>query len=347
MRILYLILVLTLLSSCRKREVPSVSEPAKEKPVEVSFSSGINVAVESSSRVPFEGSTLPVNSEVGVFGILADTSYPEDYTIEQLMNGNAIPQDYLYNEEYVVTSENGDMQQKYIAIYPTKDSGYDGLCFYAYYPHDPEIIYNPSEEGTTYLLPVTLNSNSMEESVDYLYTGQVVQQTPVASQKTVLPFKHALGRLKFAFNTTNDKILSKVTEIHVYANCSPKGVMSIEDGTCVPDNTKASVRYKYNLNEIITGSEPFLTADFMLFPNVRINTIYCFISTEDGEAVRYQLYSYNTSVNKINLEAGQFTKISVNFTPKEVQLTGDVSTWIEQGTDNVNIDEETGEVTHE
>lgn len=347
MRILYLILILTLLSSCRKREVPSVSKPDNEKTVEVSFASGINVAVESLSRVPFEGSTLPVNSEVGVFGILADTSYPEDYTIEQLMNGNASPQDYLYNEEYVVMSENGDMQQKYIAIYPTKDSGYDGLCFYAYYPHDPDVIYNPSDEGTTYMLPVTLKSNSMEESVDYLYTGQVVQKTPDSSQKTVLPFKHALSRLKFTFNTTNDKILSKVTEIHVYANCSPNGVMSIEDGTCVPDKTNASVRYKYNLNEIITSTEPFLTADFMLFPNVRINNIYCFISTENSEPVKYQLYSYNTSANKINLEAGRFTKISVNFTPEEVQLSGSLSTWFEQGTDNVNIDQETGEVTHE
>lgn len=330
----FILSLFLLLPSCRKGEVNSPSEDVAKEPVEVRFSSGIETIVTQYSlgRAPIEGETLPVGLNVGIFGIKAKSSNWGNYNITSLTQKN------LNNEKYTVY-DGGVLFQNKIAEYPTKDTGYDGLVFYGYHPYMEDVTdkyYDFMRDS--YYIPVTLDYKDMSNSVDYLYTGRKEQLTPTGDHTVTLSFKHAMGRIRFIFEkTTSDAILEGLA---ISAYCGVEGKMFIDTGDCIPnDYEKTQYRYVVNKN---MNSENDIIVDFMLYPDIDISQITCYINSKP-----YTLYTQSSS-KKINLTKGEIVEMYVKFSPKEVKVEGNIIGWGNQGVvDNVNIDEETGEVTHE
>lgn len=327
----------TLLPSCRKGEVPSTDSPDEpiEKPIEVRFSSGISVSVNSEeerSRAPITESFLPPGKAVGVFGVLAKSDSPESCTLESVLAFEADFQNYLDNAQYVVSSTNGDLEQQYIAQYPSKGSQYDGLAFYAYYPYSEDVL--PDDyTNYHYQIETKLNQSNMENTEDYLYTGQQISWTPSNDEnnKVELTFYHALARLHFELRSTTSEEV-EVSNIIVVANCRPTGVMWIETGDV--EWTKITrppyAVYTYNIDENLTQSST-LSAEFLLYPGATIQEIQCKIGGET--------YSIPIDVAGITLERGAYKTIVITYSPKNVLLDDDITLWEDQGTMDTSIDE--------
>lgn len=326
----------TLLPSCRKGEAPSpgVSDEPIENPIPLRFSAGVSTSVssEESGRAPITGTHLPISSEVGVYGILADVSRPDEYTFRQVMSGDTYFQDYLENAHYVVSTAEGAMDQEFIAQYPTNDSGYNGLTLYAYHPYTASVVKDNFNKD--YLIATTLESEYMERTPDYLYTKQVVAPTPNQDGAVVkLTFEHALARLRFVFKSTNPEAAVKVGQIVVDANCSKKGTMSIQTGEAVPER-KTGTLYTYNLNQYITPEG--LVAEYLLYPESTINTIQCQIQVGEGT-----MSVYDINPSGIKLERGKYMTVNVTFSPKTATISNDITGWESQGEADVSIDEKT------
>lgn len=344
MRLLLIIVsFILLLPSCRKGEVPSspptdVEDSDINESIEVKFSSDISASIEEMSlgRAPIEGETMPKEAKVGIYGIPALQSELDKYTIKSPKQAN------LSNAEYMVY-DNGVLKQSndVYAEYPN-DSKYDGLLIYAYYPWTSNIgsdwTYGP-------VLNIDLESENMENSVDYMVVNRRFAPTPkgiAIGQYVELEFKHALGRLKFVFNkTSSDAVLNG---IEVFANSSVSGKLILESGECIPEDNTTENTFRYNCNKKLNSDEN-LFFDFLLFPGVQINKIQCYITTDKTKS--YVIYDKNlTSSQEITLEQGKYTTITVNFSPKEALLSSRVTDWQSSNNDkNYSIDEESETVT--
>lgn len=342
MRLLLIIVsFILLLPSCRKGEVPSsppanVEDGDRNESIEVKFSSDISASIEEMrlGRAPIEGENMPKDSLIGIYGIPALQSELEKYTIKSPKQVN------LSNAKYKVY-DNGVLKQSNYAEYPN-DSKYDGLLIYAYYPWTSNVgsdwTYGP-------VLDIDLQSESMENSTDYMVVNRLFAPTPkglTIGQYVNLEFKHALGRLKFVFNKTNsDAVLNG---IEVFANSSVAGQLIFESGECIPDDNTSENTFRYNCDKNLNSDEN-LVFDFLLFPGVQVNKIQCYITTERTKP--YVIYDRNQSPSKeITLKQGEYTTITVGFSPKETLLSSMVHDWQSSGNDkNVSIDEATGEVT--
>ena len=104
MRYWILGILLVLLPSCRKGEVPATTPPEQpdtgDTGVEVRFSAGVTASAEeltSVSRAPFE-EYIPRGSQIGVFGIPATIRTASDYTLNGALVGG--PQDNLWRLPY-------------------------------------------------------------------------------------------------------------------------------------------------------------------------------------------------------------------------------------------------------
>lgn len=329
--------LLALLPSCRKGGGPSTDSPDEpiEKPIEVRFSSGISVSVnpEEESRAPITETFLPPGKEVGVFGILAPTSSPDDCTLESVLAFEADFQTYLDNAQYVVSSSNGDLEQQYIAQYPSKGARYWGLAFYAYYPYSDKVLPDDYADYH-YQIETKLNQSHMENTEDYLYTGQKLVSIPAnnESNRVELTFYHALARLHFELKSTSSEEVD-VDNIIVVANCRPAGTMRIETGEVewVKITRAPYAVYTYNVNEKLTQSST-LSADFLLYPGATIQQIQCRIGGET--------YSVPIDVAGITLERGAYRTIVITYSPKNVVLNEGVKLWEEKGTAiDTSIDE--------
>ena len=325
--ILFIILLSVLLPSCRKGEVPNSSDSnTDENPVEVKFSSGITATVEENplGRAPIDGESLLVDSNVGIFGIKAKSSNWDNYTITSSAQKN------LQNAEYQVYDQ-GRLYQRYIAEYPTKDSQFDGLVFYGYYPYMSDVMNYYDFWNDTYYVPVSLSKNDMSSTPDYLFTGRINQKTP-KDDDFILPlvFKHALARIKFTFNRTTSDV--NVDGIVVSADCSVDGKMLISTGETIPDDTSTQL-YRYFINKNLNRDERVI-ADFLLFPGAKVNFIQCIIDSKT-----YPLY-VGTNLDEIKLEQGKVINITINFSPKEANFTGILQGWEDNGENqDVNIEE--------
>lgn len=356
----YIVLIISLfllLPSCRKGEAPSSSSPSDsnsdvtKSPVEVRFTSGIRVDVNQTlgTRAPITGNVIPKDSTVGMIAIYADVNQAStNYNLEKLINKKAKAHELIQNAEYHVYDDNGSLSQKYIAEYPSGTSEYNGLAFYGYAPRS-EKLYTLYTNKYSYYIPTYLDMEDMSKTPDYLYTGQFVVKTPDKTETVYLPFKHALGRIRFNITTDNIALGAKVKEIIVAADCDPNGKLFIEDGVCVTDYTYGdesfASEFVYKIDKEIGNG---ISADFMLYPGTKVFSIKCAIYTGDviTENDYYEIYP-KPNQPEIVIQQGVYNTINVGFSPKEVQIGGNVSAWVEQGTDNVNIDQETGEVTHE
>lgn len=344
MRYWILGILLALLPSCRKGEVPATTPPEQpdtgDTGVEVRFSAGVTASAEeltSVSRAPFE-EYIPRGSQIGVFGIPATIRTASDYTLNGALVGGA--QNNLDNALYTVNSDEGNMTQDNEAKYPDADSGSNGLVFYGYYPYTSSLELT-TPDFSEYIMPTVLEKDNMETTTDYLFTGAVPQVVTLNSVN--LKFQHALGRLLFKVSNSNPGIVATIDRITVLAACSPKGYMNVTTGEIKPESTVQNTYHYLLNNQVLPDEENALVADFMLYPQVSVNLIYVTISTSDG-AKSYMIYNKNTATKKIVPEQGKVYVFNVSFSPKTVAVSNTIESWETQGETSATIDEESGEV---
>lgn len=349
MRLLILIIsVFLLLPSCRKGEVPS-SPPSNstednntsggdiddERAKEITFTAGLSASIEqyNGSRAPIEGNTLPVGGKVGIWGVYADKEiwsiYPDAYRI--YISGS---QATMTNAEYEIR-ENNKLYQKYLAQYPTKDSGFNGLVVYGYYPYTENYSYDLNDKC---FIKTTLDNLNMANTTDYLYVVRKFYETP-SDDNTVatLEFKHALSRIHFNFNkTTTDVVLNKIS---VVAKSSLDGYLYVEDAKCVAANYNQVSALNMDCNNINLNTDEKVEYDYLLYPDTQIISITCYFNGEvEGKLL--------PGVSGLTLEAGKFVNININYSPKEAIVDGNLSVWEDSNTNmDFEIDEETGDVT--
>ncbi len=334
-----------LLPSCRKGEVPSSpstdagqnqtpgTDDKEEEAVQVRFTSFVSIKVKDgyTTRAPIEENVLPPGAEVGIYGVKANSSNWNEYGITDEL------QAHLNNDRYTVQEDNS-MKPDYIAEYPKKDSGYDGLVFYAYYPYSDKTKYNSYYKS--YLVPVTIKMNDMASTEDYLYAERKEQLTPTDNTPVTLFFKHALGRVRFLFKNTPSKAM--LYSVAVTADSPTSGYMKVDTGEILYDESdKVSTTFTYNVGEVGKDlAEGDVVVDFMLFPGANITKIECNINSI------FESYPLNLS-KPIELEAGVIVPVEITFTPLSVGLDNQLDEWKVSTSDDMKfgIDEETGTVT--
>ena len=345
MRYWLLGILLVLLPSCRKGEVPATTPPEQpdtgDTGVEVRFSAGVTASAEeltSVSRAPFE-EYIPRGSQIGVFGIPATIRTASDYTLNGALVGG--PQENLENALYTVNSDEGDMSQENEAKYPDSDSGSNGLVFYGYYPYTSLSSLSFTSDYTGYTMKTSLPKDNMEDATDYLFTGAIPQQ--VTLNAVNLKFQHALGRLLFKVSSSNPESPATIEKITIAAMCNPEGTMNITTGEITPKNKSLNV-YHYQLdNQALPDKDNALVADFMLYPNITITQIDVTIQTAGKAASPYTIYRDADATKKIVPQQGKVYVFNVSFSPKTVAVSNSVASWGTQGETSINVEEETEE----
>lgn len=345
MRYWILGILLALLPSCRKGEVPATTPPEQpdtgDTGVEVRFSAGVTASAEeltSVSRAPFE-EYIPRGSQIGVFGIPATIRTASDYTLNGALVGG--PQDNLENALYTVNSDEGDMTQENEAKYPEPDSGSNGLVFYGYYPYTPLSSLSFTSDYSGYTMETSLPQKNMEAATDYLFTGAIPQV--VTLNAVNLKFQHALGRLLFKISSSNPENPATIEKISIAAMSNSQGIMNIATGEITPKNKNLNI-YHYQLNnQVLPGKDNALVADFMLYPQITITQIDVTIQTEGKPASAYTIYRDVTATKKIIPEQGKVYVFNVSFSPKTVAVSNTIESWEIQGEASIDIEEKNEE----
>ncbi len=337
MRFLSIILsVILFLPSCVKEETNSI-DGGNPKYVWLTSNISIEISNDPIKRSVIEGANIPVNSEIGVFALR--TNNEEQASLGARINGDVECEKFLENVEYVVESQSGSMQQENLPQWPSKVDGYEGLTFYAYYPHNEYLmdyeITDDDDIEDSYYMTTELNVTDMSKTIDYLYTGKIYWPTPENELERVdLTFKHALSRIKFVVKSTSEDITSTVNNIVVNAYCGKKGYFYIADGTCRPTSTSQQ-SYTYPLEKQINKQSP-VEANFLLYPNVKIRYIRCKIN-----GTQYTVYDETSDNVLITLTKGKYITFNITFSPKPINLGNVVSEWEASPEDNrdIHIDE--------
>lgn len=339
MRYWILGILLALLPSCRKGEVPATTPPEQpdtgDTGVEVRFSAGVTASVveqASFSRAPFDGNFLPEGKQVGVFGLLANINEDGSYTGGEALNKNV--QENLSNACYTVTDESGNMAQDNIAKYPD-GGGYNGLVFYGYYPYSSSLQNIGATVEGNRGVPVELGEQNCDSEFDYLYTGPIAKK--VTLNPVNLSFKHALARIQFNLSSTTTSA-TKVYNIAAITESpfAETRLMSIKNGDIVDKSTSTRDYYQYSMQdggELLPSASTPLVADLMVYPGIKITSF----ELQIGE----KYYTLNTSILPIK---GTKTIVNVSFSPIQVSFTQSIAEWGTQGVTNATIDEESGEV---
>lgn len=355
--IILAILTFLLLPSCRKGEVPS-SKPGEGDndnieeyvPKKIQFSAGLQSSIKNnfSSRAPLDGTVMPQGTSVGIIGIYADVNQdPSNYSLWQLYNGGAEVHELLENTLYTVIDDEGNLYQDYVPEFPSPASQYNGMSFYAYSPHGAIKTETVNFTKNCYI-ETHINSTDMANTTDYLCTKQVIVPTPDNLAPVKLDFFHVLGRIKFEIFSDRPDINARVNYIEINADCNPDGKLYLETGECKSKSKHSPSfpkTYYYRLNNEISSG---VHADFMLYPGTTIYNIKCEISTgEEYENTNiYDVYP-RTGQPQIELVAGEYTTMTINFSPKEMNLSSDVVEWVGGENQNIGIDEDSGDVVYE
>lgn len=331
-----------MLSACSK-DGPDSTVPTPDIPntgnegVEVRFSSGVVVSTEVQSpfsRTIFED-YIPEGSQIGIYGIAANLTDENQTTAYSLVQGRGNYWNPLENALYTVESSiDGSMKADgETAKFPNDTEG-NGLVFYGYYPYTSDIYAKRGASGVEALgLLMSLNSTNMENTTDYLYTGQIPKITNNWIGKPVeLNFKHTLSRIQFQFvNDTKNTTIS-VNAIDITGTGYTSGYMNLEDGSFITsaNNTKRSRTYTYEAGNELIG-ENGLNIDFLLFENTEIETITFYISI-NGVFQEEPTPSYDVANGSdvIQLKRGVKNVVKVTYKSKDANLAGRIDMWEEK-----------------
>lgn len=317
----------TLFASCGK---DSQDEPLPgEGDIAVHFSTGVSASVSVTETVNTRAvvtTTLPGNSTVGVYGVIAVTG--GDTASYNMKNTAVTFQENLSNTPYTVLPEGTDpygnqtLYYEKTAKFPKGNKA--ALAFYAYYPYSARA---ERREDLGMCIPWTINKADMSKTEDYMYTGRLfsgVSKIPIK-----LKLNHAMARLDFTFYTEDMDVMNSepyLTQIEVDAFGAETGWMSLEDGELDYQNTLITYTFPVD-SKLISINNRTVYASFLLPPSTVVSRVRYTVRNNLGTN-SYEVYSaVNDKPIVISLAAGKTTKVNVNYFPKEVQAVVGVKAW--------------------
>lgn len=285
--------MLLLMNSCSETSSPGLEWHGDEEAVRftATMQPSVEIIPTRAADGLIDGTTLPVDGKVGIFGIRtqAGAELPtwEEATFHRQMKNKQ----YLVEEGNTLSPQNGELD-----YHPMGDSL---LTVCAYMPYSEAV----TADG---YLPVNLS-----EQIDILYTGT---QTAGKRQETVaLPFKHALGAVAFRFYT--DEVAldgTAISHITLTLNYNPSALkMSLTDGSMQGTSVQDGVGYFVPLSgaTVPYSLEPSTIAPIghtMLAPGEE----FCIT----GLALTYgdNTTTEKTLDNPVTLEVGRMTVLHIN-----------------------------------
>lgn len=313
---------------------------------EIDFSSSvlspvIDNIVGDVTRAPLN--ELGNNAKIGVFGIPAiegDDNGACNMTSKSLREEF---QENLYNEPYTYVSGYDYLQATNQARFPRGNKA--ALALYAYYPYAANTSRQEFEGKVSMAVSWKLNIDDMRETVDYMYTGQMLKAySEVGDQPICLQLKHAMARLDLCFYTTSLKLAQSnydIVSVQVSALVGENGYMSLEDGSLSFSPKFIGMNDPVHPNGIyypipdgisMTYSDPKETpvktgnpvASLLMPANTVVNSVIYNVRDGWGKSQAYEVYKYSPNdPNNMNIsfKTGCITKLQVNFQPKDVSMS--------------------------
>lgn len=334
--------LLAALSGCGKDDAadnPGVTNGG----VEVKFNSGVSTLIPTTvtTRGGAINTFIPRGEHVGIYGIPAIKSNPDNYTIDQFTDEGQF-QKNLFNANYEVMSGSGTtsvLQQQFVAKFPSNKSGYDALSFYGYYPYTDTQNIEDLGKGYAYI-PIRINKDNMTQTNDYLYTGQYI--SGITTTAVNLPFKHALAKLVFRIYASDLATIGKnpvrINSITVQAYYSTDGYMDLRTGEITPNKSYVPVSFTYPLTDsyVAIESTPATVApvtDFLVVPGDKIAVISCSLTeTKTNYTKEYVIYDIdeylNTPEGRIIPQKGEAINVNVLYTPRDVIINSELKPWV-------------------
>ena len=311
----------------------------------VNFNNGISYdqTIEMSRAGIFDGTFIPKDEVIGIYG------FKSKWQNEKNPNNVIVNEDWVTkdiqtncdNAPYVSLGQSKVMESKNNTLikFPTNDNA--ALCFYGYYPYqtDENIVLGTSDKGPK----IKLNINpEMEQTTEYLYTGNVPVVPSDRTTEVSLPFKHALSCLSFHIFTKDNKYVEGncpiIKKITVKTINSQSGYMYIKNGEIEKTNENNKefafiTDFEVDVNETTKKT----VANFLFIPTYtddndsRGNAIQEIILTvlepNSIETKDYTIYKYDgIGLNAIALKKGAKHIVSIEYNVR-ITVTNSVENW--------------------
>ena len=307
----------------------------------VSFSNGIsyNQTITESRTGIFGGTFIPKDEIVGIYGFKSvkegnNVEINDQWQIKDIQTN-------CNNEPYRSqgASERLTSENRTEIKFPTGKN--PALVFYGYYPYllEEDIILESSDKGPKIKLNIYPN---MEQTSEYLYTGNVPVIPTNSTTEVALPFKHALTCLSFHISTNDNNYYEGncpiVKEIIVKTHVSQSGYMYIKNGNITTTNegnftfsyqTDFSVDVNKQNDDIDTG------ANFLFIPTDEpkgnaIDEIILKVQEPNSTNVKnYTVYKYDVfDDNAISLKRGAKYIVNIEYNVRMTITSHNVNTWV-------------------
>lgn len=340
-------LFLFLLSSCSKDndEGTPQSDDLKNGGAALKFSSNVlsSIVVEveptrASTRAPL--TSFENNSQIGIYGIPGvDGGTNESSNLRECKFESDF-QEHLFNGKYSYVEGYDELQSEFQATYPSRAN--PALYLYGYYPYTEKAEYREITGATQWAVPWKLDVEKMENTIDYLYTGEkFVRYSEWGLTPISLDFQHALGRVDFKFFTTNVAVLNKnytVQSVTITCISGKSGWMAVANGNLSFTTEQFTTTYNV-VDGSVAWNLPGEPAARFMFPPTQtlIKEVTCMMRSGGGETKEYTIYNREYSGYEIPVRRGEITNMKIKFLPKDVTISSavDVNEWA----GGTNIDE--------